>query len=130
MEITIDTSAIIAVIGNESSKRSIIEMTEGCALCCPLSVHWEVGNAFSAMMKRKSISLELARKALKAYQKIPIKRIDVSLEHSLDIASQFKLYAYDAYIVQCARQTHTPLLTLDTRLIAVAQAMKITVLEV
>jgi uncharacterized protein with PIN domain len=32
MYVTIDTSALIAVIGNEESKRTIIELTAGCSL--------------------------------------------------------------------------------------------------
>jgi len=39
MYITIDTSALIAVIGNEGSKQKIIERTEGCSLYAPSSVH-------------------------------------------------------------------------------------------
>jgi len=39
MNITIDTSALIAVIGNEVSKQKIIEITTGSALCAPMSVH-------------------------------------------------------------------------------------------
>ena len=55
MEITIDTSALIAVIGNEKTKDRIIEITIGSSLVAPVSVHWEIGNAFSAMFKRRMI---------------------------------------------------------------------------
>ena len=53
MYVTIDTSALIAVIGNEESKKEIIKVTKGYSLCAPKSVHWEIGNAFSAMFKRQ-----------------------------------------------------------------------------
>lgn len=82
MTITIDTSPLIAVIGNEASEPRIIEMTTGCNLCAPSSVHWEIGNAFSAMFKRRHPSIELATRALAAYREIPIKFIDVPLELS------------------------------------------------
>ena len=61
MVITIDTSALIAVIGNEGSKQKIIEITKGCSLCAPMSVHWEIGNALSAIFKRRSSNIELAK---------------------------------------------------------------------
>ena len=129
MNITIDTSAIIAVIGNEASRARIIEITEGYSLCAPISVHWEIGNAFSAMFKRKKSSLKNAQLALNAYKEIPIRYIDVPLEQSLEISSAQNIYAYDAYLIQCAQQTNTSLLTLDAGLISVAKKMGIFVLE-
>ena len=72
MYLTIDTSALIAVIGNEVSKDRIIEVTESYSLYAPASVHWEIGNAFSAMFKRQKTSIELAKLAVKAYQEIPM----------------------------------------------------------
>ena len=129
MYITIDTSALIAVIGNEASKQKIIEITKGYSLCAPASVHWEIGNAFSAMFKRQKSSMILAKKALKEYQKIPIKFIDISLERTLDISHAQNIYAYDAYLIQCAQQTSTPLLTLDKQLKITAEKMAINILE-
>ncbi len=130
MYITIDTSALIAVIGNEESKQKIIERTEGCALYAPSSVHWEIGNAFSAMFKRQSSSIELAKLALAAYREIPIKFIDVALEQTLEISHALNIYAYDAYLIQCAQQTSTPLLTLDKGLKTASEKMGIHILEV
>ena len=130
MYVTIDTSALIAVIGNEASKQKIIERTSGCSLYAPSSVHWEIGNAFSAMFKRNCATIELARMALAIYREIPIKFIDVSLEHSVEISKALNIYAYDAYLIQCAQQTSTPLLTLDRGLGTAAKEMGIHVLEV
>ena len=130
MYVTIDTSALIAVIGNEASKHKIIEITSGCSLHAPSSVHWEIGNAFSAMFKRDRSTIELARMALAVYREIPIKFIDVSLEHTVEISKALNIYAYDAYLIQCAQQTSTPLLTLDKGLETAAKEMGIHVLEV
>ena len=129
MYITIDTSALIAVIGNEASKQKIIEITKGFSLCAPASVHWEIANAFSAMFKRQQLSIKLAKKALNEYKKIPIKFIDVSLEKTLEISLAQNIYAYDAYLIQCAQQTSTSLLTLDKQLIITAERMGINILE-
>ena len=129
MYITIDTSALIAVIGNETSKQKIVEITKGYSLCAPASVHWEIGNAFSAMFKRQKSSIKLAKKALKEYKKIPIKFIDVPLEKTLEVSHAQKIYAYDAYLIQCAQQTSTSLLTLDNQLKITAEKMGINILE-
>ena len=61
MELVIDTSAIIAVIANGSERATILERTAGAILTAPYSVHWEVGNAFSAMFRRGRITLAQAK---------------------------------------------------------------------
>ncbi len=129
MNLTIDTSALISVIGNEDSKQVIVEITRGYSLCAPISVHWEIGNAFSAMFKRRCSSIEKAKLALSAYREIPIKFIDVPLEQTLEISNALNIYAYDAYLIQCAQQTSTPLLTLDKGLKAAAAKMGIHIME-
>jgi len=130
MYITIDTSALIAVIGNEASKQSIVDLTANCSLYAPASVHWEIGNAFSSMFKSQRLDLMLAQQALTVYSGIPIKFVDVPLEATLEISKAQNIYAYDAYLIQCAQQTSTSLLTLDNGLKSVAQQVGVHVLEV
>jgi predicted nucleic acid-binding protein len=130
MNVTIDTSALIAVIGNEKSKPKIIEVTKGYSLYAPVSVHWEIGNAFSAMFKRRQSSVELAKQALNVYRKIPVKFIDVPLEKALELSYAQNIYAYDAYLIQCAQQTSTSLLTLDNGLKRAAEKAGVQILEV
>jgi predicted nucleic acid-binding protein len=127
--ITIDTSALIAVITDEPSKNRIIELTVNSQLLAPSSVHWEIGNAFSAMLKRNRITLSQAQSCIALYQQIPIKFVDVPLINTTELVEQLKIYAYDAYLIQCALQTKTPLLTLDTGLIEAAKSVGITILE-
>lgn len=129
MLVTIDTSALIAVIGNEASKIRLVTATQNAHLVAPLSVHWEIGNAFSAMFKRRVISLNQAEMALESYKSISIRFIDVQLERTLLICQRHGLYAYDAYLLQCAEQTNSRLLTLDNALKQVAANMGIPLLE-
>jgi len=130
MYITIDTSALIAVIGNEASKQNIVDLTANCSLYAPASVHWEIGNAFSSMFKSQRLDIERAQQALTVYSGIPIKFVDVPLEVTLEISKSQNIYAYDAYLIQCAQQTSTSLLTLDNGLKSVAQQVGVHVLEV
>jgi predicted nucleic acid-binding protein len=55
---------------------------------------------------------------------------DVSLSESLELAAQYNLYAYDAFVIQCARRYGTRLLSLDANLVRVAQDVGISALEV
>ena len=130
MLITIDTSALISVIGNESTKPGIVRLTEGSSLCAPASVHWEIGNAFSAMFKKRQTTVELAKKALAVYQAIPVKYFEYPLEQALELSARLGIYAYDAYLVQCAMQTNSPLLTLDRRLRVAAEKTGVQTLEI
>jgi predicted nucleic acid-binding protein len=73
----VDTSVIVAVIANEPEKAALVELTRGSELIAPSSVHWEIGNAFSAMLKRKRITPDEAFKALEIYARIPIRFLDI-----------------------------------------------------
>ena len=129
MNITIDTSALIAVIANEPKKSRIVQLTIDASLLAPLSVHWEIGNAFSAMLKRNRVTPIQAQSCIALYQQIPLKFVDVNLSKTIDLVEQLQIYAYDAYLIQCALQTSTPLLTLDAGLIQAAKVVGITILE-
>jgi len=128
--ILIDTSAIIAVIAGEPEKEKLTELVKGCVLIAPKSVYWEIGNAFSAMLRRKRISLQQAKEALDIFLKIPIRYLDINLCEALIIAEQNNIYAYDAYLLAGAMRYKAPLLTLDKQMIRMASEMYITVLEV
>lgn len=130
MEIVIDASVLIAVITNENEKDKLVAMTSEAELIAPLSIHWEIGNAFSSMLKRKRVTIEEALQAIDIYLQIPIRFVEVELTESLLLADELGLYAYDAYLLCCAEKYHLPVLTLDTRLTQAAKERKIQVLEV
>lgn len=130
MDIVTDTSILIAVILNEPEKSAIVEATSGHALVGPNSIRWEIGNAFSAMFKQDRISLRIAQKALAVFEVIPMRYLDVDFKHSLKLAHDNQIYAYDAYFLDCAMRHRTPLLSLDSRMIAKAKALDINVMEI
>lgn len=104
-------------------------LTQGANLIAPHSVHWEIGNAFSAMFKRNRVTLEQALKAIQAYHKIPIRFVEVGLERSLELAKTANIYAYDAYLIRCALRYRAPLMSLDRSLVDFAKRMKVKVVE-
>jgi len=128
--LVVDTSVLLAVVLNEPTKATLIRLTTGTDLIAPASVHWEIGNALSAMLKRKRLTLEEAQHALIEYQKIPIRFIDVALDDAVTIAAQSAIYAYDAYIIACARGQSVAILTLDHGLKTAAHTAGLIVLEV
>ena len=130
MDLIVDTSVIISVITNEDHKGRLIAISKGMDLIAPSSIHWEIGNAFSAMFKRDRISLEQATSALAAYSQIPIRLYDVSLPAALDLAYRFNLYAYDAYFIICALKHNSPIVSLDNALLDAAHKAGVETVEV
>jgi predicted nucleic acid-binding protein len=130
MNLVIDTSVLIAVLVSEPERARIIKKTESFDLIAPASVHWEIGNALAAMLKRKRIKLDQVKAVLLAYEKIPIRFRDADMELAMDIASEHDLYAYDAYIIACARESRCALISLDKNLLYAARKARVSILEV
>lgn len=130
MDIVIDTSALIAVIVGEPERAKIIGATAGNTLIGPGSIPWEVGNAFSAMFKQDRLSLADAKRGVEIFKSIPIRYVETNITSALQLSKETNMYAYDAYLLDCAIRYKSPLLTLDHKLMAAAQYIKIDVLEV
>ena len=130
MDIVIDTSAIIAVIVGEPERKRIVELTTGYTLIGPGSIPWEMGNAFSAMLKQRRLTLIDALKGFAVFESIPIQFAKPDFAHAMTIAHRAKLYAYDAYFLGCAIRHNAPLVTLDRKLMMAAKTFKVNILEV
>lgn len=129
-KVVVDASVLIAVVTNEPEKANLIQMTQNMALIAPPSVHWEIGNAFSAMFKRNRVSIEDAIQAVEAYKRIPIRFAEIELDEAVKLADKLKIYAYDAYVIRCAIKYRSPLMSLDKNLINSAKLINAQVLEV
>jgi predicted nucleic acid-binding protein len=130
MRIVVDTSTVIAVVVGEAEKARLIELTKDATIVAPPSIDWEVGNAFSAMLKRSRINLEQAIEAIEVYQEISLEIVDVDLTAALRLAGKFNIYAYDAYVLQCAIEYGLPLLSLDQDMVDIAKRADLQVIEV
>jgi predicted nucleic acid-binding protein len=130
MDIVIDPSALIAVIVGEPERTRIVELTAGNTLIGPGSIPWEIGNAFSAMFKQNRLTLDEAKKGLVIFDSIPLRSSQTDFVNALKISKQTKIYAYDAYFLDCAIRHKAPLLTLDRKLKTAAQDFKVETMEV
>ncbi len=130
MNLVVDTSVIIEVIANGPEKASLISATQGFDLVAPKSLHWEIGNAFSAMLKRDRIVLEQAKAAIEIYNQLPLNLVDVDLGKTLELANNLGIYAYDAYMITCALDQNSDLITLDNGLSYAATKANVNVVEV
>jgi predicted nucleic acid-binding protein len=130
MNLVVDTSVIIAVLVGERHRDALVNAAVSADLLAPPSVHWEVGNAFAAMFKRRRLALDAARQALDAYRQIPIRFSEVGLDQALTVARDLDLYAYDAYVIACAQQHRCAVLSLDRGLVDAAQRIGIKTVEI
>jgi predicted nucleic acid-binding protein len=114
----------------EPERAELIRLSKGATLIAPSSVHWEIGNALSAMFKRKAIDLDDAFKVLDGYAAIPVRLVDPSLPQAVRLCRELNVYAYDAYVIACAINQRAPILSLDNVLKERARSLNLEVLEV
>ena len=129
MNIVIDTHLFLAVALNEPEETTIVQLTSNSNAIAPEILPYEIGNALSAMIKRKQITHDEALSAFEIASKIPVRLVSIDILKALELALEFNIYAYDAYFLQCAKSLSYPLFTLDKRMKQVAMNLNIEVLE-
>mgnify|MGYP004007894883 FL=1 len=129
MDIVTDTHLFLAVALNEPEKTRIVQLTSNSNAIAPEILPYEIGNALSAMIKRKQITHDEALSAFEIASKVPVRLVSIDILKALELALEFNIYAYDAYFLQCAKSLSYPLFTLDKRMKQVAMNLNIEVLE-
>jgi predicted nucleic acid-binding protein len=128
MEILMDACAIMAVIVKEPERDLIIQLTQNAEMVSPDMVSYEIANALTKMMKKKIIEKERMINAFKYFKEISIKTIEIDIERALEIAWNYKIYAYDACYLESAKRLNLPLLTFDGNMIKVGKELGINIL--
>ena len=114
---------------NEPEKENIVRLTSDTDAVAPEILPYEIGNALSAMIKRKQITPDEALSTYKTTSMIPVRLVSIEIQQALKIAIEFNIYAYDACFLQCAKSLSRPLFTLDKQMQQVATELNIEVLE-
>ena len=99
-----DACAIMAVIVKEPERDLIIQLTQNAVMVSPDMVSYEIANALTKMMKKKIIEKERMINAFNFFKKIPIKTIEIDIDRALEIAWDYKIYAYDACYLESANR--------------------------
>lgn len=130
MKVILDTSVVIALLSSEKERKAIIDLIDGREFVCPESITSEIGNAVSAMFKRSRITLEQGKKLMREFRSLKIRLIPLNLERSAEICHQHGIYAYDAYVLECAERLKSDLITLDRKMKDIAAKLAIPIIEV
>ena len=129
MNVMADTNIFLAVALDEPEKESIIQLTSNHDAVAPEILPYEIGNALTAMIKRKQITHDEALSTLEIANQISVRLVMVNIQEAFKLAFKFNIYAYDAYFLQCAKSLSCPLITLDKRMKQVAFSLDIQILE-
>jgi len=129
MNVIADTNTFLAVALKEPEREGLIKLTDGYKLSAPSILPYEIGNALSSLVKRKMVTFEQLPLVWDAAASIPVELRAIDIRTALLLAGYYKIYAYDAYFLQCAIETRRPLLTLDKGMKHVANKLNIKLLE-
>lgn len=129
MKIVADTNTFLAVALNEPEKDWLIAKTDGHDLVAPAVLPYEIGNALSALVRRAALSEKQMAAAWDAAGAIPVELAAIDVRAALLLAGRLRIYACDAYFLQCAWEGKCPLLTLDRGLRRAADGMGIKTVE-
>lgn len=85
MKIVADTNTFIAVALNEPEKETIIRLTKGHNLAAPEVLPFEIGNALSAMLKRKVLKTDEMISVWEVVRQIPVElQVVTYIPHLVD----------------------------------------------
>jgi predicted nucleic acid-binding protein len=130
MDILVDANVYLAVVLNEPEKQDIIKQTRGASLVSPDVLPYEIGNALSAIFKKKRLKIEQVLTSFTVFEMIPVRLQKVEIASALDIACSFNIYAYDACYLELARRLNLPLLTLDKEMQEVSKILNIKLINI
>ncbi|GMO42291.1 MAG: hypothetical protein Pg6C_03730 [Treponemataceae bacterium] len=128
MEIIADASAIMAVIAKEPEREVVIQLTKGTKILSPNMVSYEITNGLTKMVKKKVVDKERMLEVYEFYKRIPIKQIEIDIKKALEIAWDYKIYAYDACYLEAAKRLALPLLTFDGNMAKIGKKIGIAIL--
>jgi predicted nucleic acid-binding protein len=129
MKIIADTNTFLAVVLYEPERPQIVRLTKGRDLVAPAVLPFEIGNALSAMLRKRVLQAAQVISVWDAVQGIGVELRAVDVRSALAIAGKFGIHAYDAYFLECALSSRLPLLTLDRSMKRIAAELSIRLLE-
>jgi predicted nucleic acid-binding protein len=129
MEVLLDASAIMTVIADEAESEIVINCTKGAVIVSPSVLPFEIANGLTKMIKKKVIDTkEKLINLIWNFQQIPIKIVEANIKKSLEIAWDYKIYAYDAFYLEVAKRLNLPLLTFDSEMRKIGKSIGINIL--
>lgn len=120
-QLIIDASCIMAVISDEEDRNIVLEKADGYELLSAECLPFEVCNGISKMIKRNVVSVEEGLNLYAQFKNIDVTYIKPEFEKTIHIAGEEKHYCYDMFYVENAISLGLPILSLDKKLLMIAE---------
>lgn len=128
MQTVSDASAFLCVVLDEADREWVIERTSGYQIVAPEVLPYEIANALIAVKRKGRLNNKEVLRAFDVSQSIPVRLVPIRIHDAMKIALKFRIYAYDAFYLQCCLETKLPLISLDNRMCDVAKSLEIKLL--
>ena len=129
-DVVVDASALLCILLREPEWKSIAKALDQYNLVGTASLPMEIGNCLSALYRRDLIDEKDGIAVWEEYLKLPIRFMKIPFEKALLLAFNYKIYAYDAYVLALAEKGNIPLITLDRSMQIIAEKIGIHIPEV
>lgn len=124
MTLVVDASAVAAVLFQEPDGATIEAHTEGETLIAPHLIDYELANICWKRIRREPLAGPGLLTMLSGLTSLDIRRVEVPAVEVATLAVQTGLTAYDASYLWLAMSRDLELVTLDSQLARVNQAMR------
>ena len=125
MKLVLDTSVVVALLASDEEQDHFLDIISKYDYVCSTSIVPELGNAVSAMFKRGRINLNQGLAIVDGFSKLDIQLVDLNLTRAVEISNSYHIYAYDAYVLECAERLQIGFVTLDNKMLVVALHFRI-----
>jgi predicted nucleic acid-binding protein len=121
MPLVVDASVAVKWVLPEPDSDRALRLILGGDLAAPDLLRLEVANVLWQHVRRRTISSGQARRGWRVFSVIPValRQMGVLVDAALDLAIRYGITVYDATYLALALALDCPIVTADTRLLAV-----------
>jgi len=130
MDIVLTHRRYLPVIVAEPERGRIVELTSGHTLIGPGSIPWEVGNAFSAMLKQRRLSRARGPAGAGNLPGYPLRYVEIDMSNSLAIAHEVEDVRLRRVLSGMRGPLRCPIAHLDSGLRRAASRVGVDLVEV
>lgn len=118
--LVVDASVMAAAVFSEVNQQQAVALMHGRAICTPHLLDYEIANAALNKVRRRLATVDIAAEALRKFAALDLERFAIDSIAVFQLATSYKLSAYDASYLWLAAELKTPLTTFDEKLGAAA----------
>lgn len=121
-KVVVDASFILAKLLPDEKQKFLVSdyferfAKEKISFFAPSLLKYEITNALRSAIAQRRLTLNLAKKILREFLKLPIDYKNIDFPEVLKLSEKMQISVYDTAYVFLAKTNKVPLLTLDKKL--------------